>query len=100
MIHYSCDLCGRSIRDQRYTAKIEVAAAFDPEELTEEDLEVDHLEQIAETLADMESTADFELEETGPKNFQFDMCPTCARKYLKAPLGAPRTTARANFSQN
>jgi len=100
MIHYSCDLCGRSISEQRYVAKIEVAPMFDPEELTESDLDVDHLEQIAETLAAMESTADFHIEETGPKQMQFDLCPSCMRRYLKAPLGQKWTSTRPNYSQN
>lgn len=99
MIHYSCDLCGREIREERYTAKIEVAAAFDPDELTEEDLDTDHLDQIAESLAEMETTGDFDLEETGPRNFEFDLCPNCCRRFLKAPLGPARPT-RLNYSQN
>lgn len=99
MIHYSCDLCGRNIREERYTAKIEIAAAFDPEELTEEDLDVDHLEQIADAIAEMESTGEFELEDTGPKVFQFDLCPACRLRFLKSPLG-PVRTARVNYSKN
>ena len=99
MIHYSCDLCGRSIREERFVAKIEIAAAYDPEELTEDDLDVDHLEQIADTIAQMETTGDFELEESGPKTFQFDLCPSCCRRYLQSPLG-PMRTARMNYSKN
>ena len=100
MIHYSCDLCGRSIREERYVAKVEVSAAFDPDELTEDHLEQDHLEQIADTLAEMESTADFELVETGPKKMQFDLCSTCMCRYLKAPLGPARQSVRPKYSQN
>ncbi|WP_437201303.1 hypothetical protein [Planctomicrobium sp. SH664] len=99
MIHYTCDLCGRSIREQRYTAKIEVAAMFDPEELTEEDLSADHLEQIAETIAEMESTGDFELEDTGPKTFQFDLCASCCKSFVKSPLG-PVKPSRLKYSKN
>ncbi|HWL07626.1 MAG TPA: hypothetical protein VNQ76_04420 [Planctomicrobium sp.] len=100
MIHYSCDMCGCSIPERRYVARIEVAAMFDPDELTEADLDTDHLEQIAETLAAMESTADFELEETGPKQMQFDLCSNCARRYLQNPLGPKRSMGRPKYSQN
>lgn len=99
MIHYTCDLCGRSIREERYTAKIEVSAAFDPEELSEEDLDADHLEQIADAIAQMESTGDFELEDTGPKTFAYDLCPSCCRRFLQSPLG-PIRTARVDYSKN
>ena len=72
---------------------------FDPEELTEEDLNPDHLEQIAEAIAEMETTGDFELEETGPKTFQFDLCPNCCHNFLKSPLG-PQKSQRLNYSKN
>jgi len=100
MIHYSCDMCGRSIREQRYSAKIEVAAEFDPDELTEEDLEGDHLAMISEALDEMESTADFELADSGPKQFHFDLCADCARRYVKSPLKSERSATRVKYSQN
>ena len=31
MRHYSCDLCGDSIRDEHFVGKVEVFAAFDPD---------------------------------------------------------------------
>ena len=99
MIHYTCDLCGRSIRDERYTAKIEIEAAFDPDELTDEHLDSDHLEKIAESIAEMESTGEFELEETGPKRMQFDLCPSCCRRFAANPLGT-NSPVRMTYSQN
>lgn len=99
MIHYTCDLCGRSIRDERYTAKIEVEAAFDPEELTDADLDSDHLDEIAESIAEMESTGEFELESTGPRVLNFDLCPHCCSRFLENPLGQSRQT-RLNYSKN
>ncbi|WP_437191764.1 hypothetical protein [Planctomicrobium sp. SH527] len=100
MIHYSCDMCGRSIREERYAVKIEVAAAFDPDEITESDLDVDHLQQIAATLDELESTADFNLPDTGPKLMQFDLCAHCVGRYVKSPLSAKRSGIRPNYSQN
>lgn len=99
MVHYTCDRCGRSIREERFVAKIEVAAAFDPEELTAEDFDADHLAQISDALDAIENTGDFELEETGPRTLQLDLCPVCCRAFLASPLGKSRP-GRVNYSQN
>jgi hypothetical protein len=99
MIHYTCDRCGCAIRDERFVARIEVSAAFDPEEISEADLDEDHLEQIADTIAQMESTGDFDLDSMQPKRMSFDLCPNCCCKFLDKPIGEDRKV-RLNFSQN
>ncbi len=99
MLHFTCDLCGRTIDHERYIAKVEVTPAFDPEEVTEDDLDSDHLEVVADSLAELESTGDFELEDFGPKKFRFDLCPGCWKRYQKDPLGRD-SLRRLNFSQN
>ncbi len=99
MLHYTCDSCGRSIESERYVARVEVAPAFDPEDLTEEDLDDDHLEQVAESLLELESTGDFVLDECEPRKFRFDLCPRCWKKYLADPLGRD-AARRLNFSKN
>ncbi len=99
MIHYSCDLCGKKIRDERYTVKVEIAPAVDPDELTAADLDVDHLQMIAEEISAMESTADFALPETGPQQLQFDLCARCCHTYARSPLGRLAPT-RPDFSHN
>jgi hypothetical protein len=53
MLHVTCDLCGKEIRpgeDGRHVVKIEVFAAHDPAEITEADLEADHMEAVSELL--------------------------------------------------
>ena len=53
MLHFTCDLCGKELRpgeDQRFVVKIEAFAAHDPAELTEEDLDEDHMEAISQLL--------------------------------------------------
>lgn len=100
MIHYSCDLCGRSMGQEHFVAKIKVAPAFDPEQLTEEELDVDHLEQIADAITAMETTGDFQPDECLERDFQFELCPTCYSKFIKAPLGPARPAVRLNYSQN
>src|ERR1700733_11275682 len=46
MLHVTCDVCGKELRageDQRYVVKIEAFAAHDPSELTDADLDDDHM---------------------------------------------------------
>lgn len=99
MMHFTCDLCGGAVDHERYVAQVEVAPAFDPDEVTEDDLEADHLEQIADSLEELDSTSQFVLEDCGPRKFRFDLCPRCWKRYLKDPLGRD-SLRRLNFSQN
>jgi hypothetical protein len=99
MKHYSCDLCGRSISEERYTARIEIAAAFDPEKVMPAQPDDDPLEQIADEIEALDDTAQFHLPETGPKHFQFDLCPTCQRRLTRDPLNRA-ATKQLNFSPN
>ncbi len=99
MLHFTCDLCGRAIDNERFVARVEISPAFDPDEVTAEDLDADHLEEVAESLAELESTGDFELEDCGAKKFRFDLCPSCQQRFLKDPLGRD-SLRRLNFSQN
>jgi hypothetical protein len=100
MQHFTCDLCGRHISEERYVARIEVAAAFDPENAVHEpSSQDDHLDQIADEIASLEGTAQFKLPETGPKRFEFDLCPTCQRRLVRDPLNRA-TRTQMNFSPN
>lgn len=85
---------------QHFVAKIEVAPAFDPEQLTEEDLDVDHLELIADLIAATGSTGEEDFDDVAPRQFQFELCPSCSRQYMQAPLGPTRPAARLKYSQN
>jgi hypothetical protein len=102
MLHYSCDLCGKELlveEDLRYVAKIEVYAAYDPLEITEEDLEEDHMEEISELIKQMDDMDEQELEDQVYKSFRFDLCPECHKKFLKDPLS--RDASRSiDFSKN
>jgi len=99
MLHFSCDLCGQPLDDQRYVVKLEVFPAFDPEEITEEDLDADHLQEIAELIEEMEVAGGMPLDDCSAKNFRYDLCPRCHKKFLKDPLGRD-TLRRLNFSEN
>jgi hypothetical protein len=104
MLHFSCDICGKNLTPDgasRYVVKMEAFAATDPAELTETDLDSDHVEEMAQLLNEMEETGC----EVGPavlpatKKMRFDLCPCCYRKFLADPLGR-ENAAKFDFSEN
>ncbi|MEX0704465.1 MAG: hypothetical protein WD069_20355 [Planctomycetales bacterium] len=99
MLHFSCDLCGRQLGDRRFVVKMEVFPAFDADEIGDEDLDVDHLQEIADAIAEMEATGKVPLDDCGTKHLRFDLCPHCHRKFAKDPLGR-ESLRRLNFSEN
>ena len=102
MVHFSCDLCGKELRpgdDQRYVVKIEAYAAQDPAELTEADLDEDHMEAISQLLRDMdENHEEQDVEETRRK-FRFDLCPECHKRFVRDPLSKEHVQ-KLFFSKN
>ena len=99
MLHFSCDLCGQPLDDdRRYVVRLEIFPAFDPECITEEDLDADHLQEVAEELHEMELTG-AEIEDGNSKSYRFDLCPRCHAKFSKDPLGRD-ALRRLNFSEN
>jgi uncharacterized protein YlaI len=99
MKHYTCDLCGRPISEERYTARIEIAAAFDPDTLPVASPDDDSLEQIADEIEALDDTGQFDLPETGPRQFEFDLCPACQRRLVRDPLNRA-AKKQLNFSPN
>src|SRR5438309_271641 len=103
MLHVTCDLCGKEILagdDHRYVVKIEVFAAHDPAEITEADLDDDHMEAVSELLREMEDNPG-ESDETEPahRNFRYDLCPGCRKKFVRDPLGK-EAVQKFDFSEN
>lgn len=99
MLHFSCDRCGQTLGEQRFVAKLEAYPAFDPDEIEEEDLEVDHLEEVAEMLRESGESGSDDLQDCSSKTLRFDLCPECYDKVLKDPLGR-EAFRRMNFSEN
>jgi hypothetical protein len=102
MVHYTCDMCGKTLlsdEDVRYVVKIEVFAAYDPMEITEEDLAKDHKQEIADLLAEMEDKDPDELEGQVYKTLRYDLCAACQRKYLENPL-AVKSTRDLGWTEN
>ena len=57
MMRVTCDLCGKDLRsgeDLHFVVKLEVYASHDPSELTEADLDQDHIEAISELLQEID----------------------------------------------
>jgi hypothetical protein len=102
MVHFTCDLCGKDLTasgDPRYVVKIEAYAGFDPTEITEEDLEEDHMEAVSQLLQHDEGLSADDLAVPLHKGFRFDLCPACHVKYLKDPLGK-ESLRSFDFSNN
>lgn len=102
MLHVTCDLCRRDLRpgeDQRYVIKIEAYAAHDPAELTEADLDEDHMEAVGQMLRDQDDSDSPEELAEPYKSFRFDLCPECHKKFVQNPL-AREAMQKFDFSQN
>ena len=99
MLHFTCDLCGKQLGDQRFIVKLEVYPGFDPEEVSEEHLDADHLQEISQILHEMEESGKPALDDCGTKVFRYDLCPRCHKNFLKDPIGRD-ALRRLNFSEN
>ena len=102
MQHVTCDLCGKELRqgeDQRYVVKIEAYAIQDPAEITEADLDEDHMEAVSQLLQECEDN-DTSAELTDPyKNFRYDLCSECHTRFMRDPLGK-EVAQKFHFSKN
>ena len=84
---------------QHFVVKIEAFAAQDPAELTEADLEDDHLEAVSQLLQESEEN-ECNAELTEPyKNFRYDLCPECHKKFVRDPLAKDKEQ-KFDFSKN
>jgi hypothetical protein len=102
MLHITCDGCGKELvqnADHRYVVKMEVFAAHTAT-LTEADLDDDHLEAVSQLLrAEEDNGIDPDAESPQYKNFRFDLCPECHKKFVRDPLGK-EAAQKFDFSEN
>jgi hypothetical protein len=101
MLRVTCDSCGRELPsgEDRYVVKIEVYAAHDPAELTEEDLDADHLDEMGNLLRDLEEVGETPCVEPSTQQIRYDMCPDCRARYVRDPLGKD-AAQKFHFSKN
>ena len=102
MIHFTCDLCGKEIcpeEDQRYVVKIEAFSAQDPTELTEADLDDDHMQAIGELLQELDG-AEEDIDLPAPaKHLRYDLCHECHGRFMRDPLSKEHAH-KLFFSEN
>ena len=103
MLHVTCDFCGKELQpgeDQRYVVKIECFPIHDPAQLTEADLDQDHMEAVSQLLRDSEDgQVDADRLEPIKHNFRFDLCPECREKFVRDPL-SKEAAQKFDFSEN
>ncbi|MDQ7781200.1 MAG: hypothetical protein RDV41_16015 [Planctomycetota bacterium] len=97
MDHLTCDICGNGLlldAPVRYEVKIEVKAAYDPMELSEDDLRRDFKAEIAALLKKLANRSATEMNDEVYKLIEFDLCMTCQKKYIKNPLPQDNSSHR------
>jgi hypothetical protein len=85
MNHSTCDSCGRKVlagSEVRYEVRIEVKAAYDSLEITDEDLKKDFKVEIVKVLAQLEGIPTEEAQDQVYRAFYFDLCLPCQRRYI------------------
>jgi hypothetical protein len=89
MNHSTCDLCGQELRQGdavRYEVKIEIKAAYDPLNVTAEELEQDFRAEYEKLLRQLENISAEEAQAQVYQVLEFDLCPACRRSYVASPL--------------
>ena len=103
MMRLTCDLCGKTLlidEDVRYIVNIEVFAAYDPMELTEEDLRKDYRKELQDLVRRLEEMDPQKAQDSVYRKFEFQLCPKCQRKYLEDPLGRTRDREDSEEEKN
>ncbi len=105
MIHYNCDMCGKSLvpeeEEDRYVVKIEIYAACDSMEVDDDD------EDLINDLEEEDDDDDDEVDNLDPdeidsieyKTFRYDLCSKCHSRFLQDPLSI-KSIRRGRFSEN
>jgi hypothetical protein len=101
MLHITCDLCGKKLRagEDHHIVKIEVYTAIDPTQLTEADLDEDHMEAVSQLLRDMDGQEPPGELEPSSQRLRFDLCPECRKRFLRDPLNKD-AAQKFDFSEN
>lgn len=84
MMQYSCDTCGKQLGaepDARFVVKLEAFSPSDCDEATDEELETNHIEEMARLLSEMEEDDEAPVPAC-KKVSSFDLCPECYRRFV------------------
>jgi hypothetical protein len=88
MDRLTCDRCGRGLlldAPVRYEVSVEVKSAYDPLELTAEDL-VDAEAEMKRLIEKLRTVSAEAAQDEVYRKFRFDLCATCQKIFLKNPL--------------
>ena len=91
MNHRTCDLCGKELPkdgEVRYEVKIEIKAAYDPLNVTEDELAKDFRTEIAKVLQQLEGMSVAEAQNQVYRMFAYDLCAACQKAYVRNPMKA------------
>lgn len=101
MLRIMCDGCGKELGkgEAHHVVKIEVFASASAGQLTEDDLDRDHLEEVAEMIAELEEADGAPALEPSSARLRYDLCAPCRRRYLRDPL-ARENAPKLHFSKN
>jgi hypothetical protein len=101
MVHITCDLCGKQLGagHAHHVVKIEVFSAHDPAEITEADLDADHMEEVSQLLEELGDTEDPDELDPVSQQFRYDLCPDCRKRFLRDPL-SKEASQKLHFSEN
>jgi hypothetical protein len=89
MDRLTCDRCGNGLlldAPVRYEVRIEVKSAYDPLEITSEDL-ADASKKLREAVEAVRGLTEQEAMDEVYREFRFDLCRTCQKQFIQAPLG-------------
>ncbi len=90
MVHFTCDLCGKDLTatgDARYVVKCEAYAGFDLIEITDEDLDGDHMEAVSQILQATSRSVRRELMGAGTQGVPLRPLPGLPREVFERPAG-------------
>ncbi len=102
MIHYNCDMCGKSLvpeEDDRYVVKIEIYAACDSMEVDDDEGLIDDFEEEEEEEEEVDNIDPEEMDGVEYKTFRYDLCSKCHSRYMQDPLSI-NSIRRGRFSEN
>ncbi len=92
----TCDACDAGLlldSDVRYVVKVEGYAAYDPLELTADDLRRDLEAEMRDVVSRLSSQSAAEAETDVHRAFEFDLCPRCWRQFAGDPLAAVKAAS-------
>ena len=97
----SCDRCGKSLlidEEVRYQVKVVVQAAYDPMEISAEDLQGTGPESWKSLIKSLENLSAEEAQDQVYREIRFDLCPPCQKIYLTNPIPGTDVSGSSNSS--